>query len=59
MTVEVWTTVAHRAPARFDAWRDALNRSHLDWTLAAPAEPAFQARTRQRRLDGVRIVECR
>lgn len=58
MTVDAWTTATHRAAARFEAWRQALNHSHLEWTLAAPTEPTFHARIRQRELDGVRVVEC-
>ena len=58
MTVDAWTTAAHRPPARFEAWRQALNQSHLEWALAAPAGPAFHVRIRQRELEGVRVVEC-
>ena len=58
MTAETWTTRAHRAPARFEAWRQALNSSHLEWELGQPAEAPFNARMRQRWLDGVRVVEC-
>lgn len=58
MTLDVWTTSAYAAPARFDAWRHALNRSHLEWALEPAPEGPFGARIRQRTLDGVRVVEC-
>ena len=58
MTADVWTTSAHRAPARFEAWRHALNLSHLEWELEPVPEPKFGARIRQKTLDGVRIVDC-
>ncbi len=58
MTLEQWTTAGHRPSARFDAWRRALNRSHLEWALSPPTEPAFHARVRQRMVDGVRVVDC-
>ncbi len=59
MTTETWTTSAHRAPLRFEAWRQALNLSHLEWELEPAAGPAFGARIRQDTLDGVRVVDCR
>lgn len=59
MMTESWSSSAHRATAQFEAWRHALNNSHLEWRLDAPADPAFGARIRQRTLDGVRIIECR
>lgn len=58
MTTDVWTTSAHRAPARFEAWRHALNLSHLKWELEPTPEPTFGARIRQKTLDGVRVVDC-
>ena len=58
MTTDVWTTSAHRAPARFEAWRHALNLSHLEWELEPAPEPTFGARIRQKTLDGVRVVDC-
>ena len=59
MMTENWSSSAHRATAQFEAWRHALNNSHLEWRLEAPTDPAFGARIRQRTLDGVRIIECR
>lgn len=58
MSANVWTTSAHRPPARFEAWRHALNQSHLEWELAPAPAPTFGARIRQRTLDGVRVVDC-
>jgi hypothetical protein len=37
MTAGVWTTGMHRAAERFEAWREALNQSHLVWDLEPPA----------------------
>lgn len=55
-----WTTGAYRAPVRFEAWREALNASHLEWELAPPpAATGYGARIRQRTLGEVRVVECR
>lgn len=59
MGAEVWTTGGHRAPERFDAWREALSLTHLEWDLEAAPQPDFRARISQRRLDGIRVVECR
>lgn len=57
---QAWTTGAYRAPARFEAWRHALNESHLEWELEpVPLDTAYRARVRQRTLDGIGIVECR
>ena len=59
MAMDVWTTRTHPVSARFEAWRDALSASHLDWRLDPPGERPFVARIRQRTLDGIRVVECR
>ena len=59
MTLTVWTTSAYRAPARFEAWRHALNWSHLEWTLEPTPAPTFGARICQRTFDGIRVVDCR
>ena len=37
MTAGVWTTGMYRAAERFEAWREALNQSHLVWDLEPPA----------------------
>ena len=58
MTADVWTTSSYRKPARFDAWRHALNLSHLEWELEPALGPTFGARIRQTMLDGVRVVDC-
>jgi AraC family transcriptional regulator, positive regulator of tynA and feaB len=59
MTADVWTTGMHRAAERFEAWREALNQSHLEWDLEPPGLPTFNARVRQKWLDGIRVVDCR
>jgi hypothetical protein len=48
----------HRAAERFEAWREALNQSHLVWDLEPPGLPTFNARVRQKWLDGIRVVDC-
>jgi AraC family transcriptional activator of tynA and feaB len=58
MPIAEWTTRAFRAPDRFEAWRNGLNNSHLEWELAPVRELGFHARTRQRTLDGIRIIDC-
>ncbi len=58
MPANVWTTSAHRPPARFEAWRHALNRSHLEWELEPASQPTFGARILQRTVGGVRVVDC-
>ena len=58
MTADVWTTSSYRKPARFDAWRHALNLSHLEWELEPALGPTFGARIRRTMLDGVRVVDC-
>ena len=58
MPIAEWTTRAYRAPDRFEAWRNGLNNSHLEWELAPVRELGFRARVRQRLLDGIRVIDC-
>jgi AraC family transcriptional activator of tynA and feaB len=58
MTLDVWTTSQYRTSDRFDAWRHALNQSHLEWNLDPVPEEPFGARIRQKMLDGLRVVDC-
>jgi len=59
MSAQVWTTATYPVRAQYEAWRRALNLSHLEWELDPASEPAFGARVRQRTLDDVRVVDCR
>ncbi|WP_407050565.1 helix-turn-helix domain-containing protein [Methyloraptor flagellatus] len=59
MSVRHWATSAHPASGRFEAWRQALDDSHLEWELDAVSDADFQARIRERRVDDLRLVECR
>jgi AraC-like DNA-binding protein len=58
MPLDVWTTRALGEAARFEGWRHALSRSHLEWDLEAAPNGPFGARVRQKVLDGIRVVDC-
>ena len=58
MTADVWTTGMHRAAERFEAWREALNQKSPGVGSGAPGLPTFNARVRQKWLDGIRVVDC-
>ncbi|MCB1479245.1 MAG: helix-turn-helix domain-containing protein [Rhodobiaceae bacterium] len=58
MEAEVWSTQSHRSDAQFEAWRNALSHTHLNWNLRPAEEAGFHAEIRERILDGIRVVEC-
>ena len=53
-----WTTADLASRDRFDAWRHALDETHLPWSLANAASAQFAASLRMLDIDGMRIVDC-
>ena len=58
MSLDVWTTSALSAATRFDGWRHALSRSHLEWDLGLAPNGPFRARIRRRTLDDISVMDC-
>lgn len=53
-----WTTADLACRDRFDAWRHALDETHLPWTLGPKSSQHFSASLRMLDIDGMRIVDC-
>lgn len=53
-----WSTNALRPDARFAAWRDAVNATHLSWDIRANRDVPFDADIKQSLLGAARIIEC-
>lgn len=53
-----WTTADLASGDRFDAWRHALDETHLPWTLGSKVSRQFSASLRMLDIDGMRIVDC-
>jgi AraC family transcriptional regulator, positive regulator of tynA and feaB len=53
-----WSSANEPPRLQFDAWYAALNESHLEWALHHPSTPEYRAELNQRRIGGLRIVQC-
>lgn len=53
-----WATAQIAPVDRFEAWRQALNATHLPWTLGRPPSPRFSASLRTLEAGGLSIVDC-
>lgn len=58
MIADRWTAASIRPGQRYDAWRAALNASHLEWTLERSDDRPFRAAVTRRRFGAVDVVEC-
>ncbi|MDZ7601281.1 MAG: helix-turn-helix domain-containing protein [Hoeflea sp.] len=53
-----WASAALPSRERFEAWRHALDATHLPWTLGRATPDGFSASLRALEMDGMRIVDC-
>ena len=54
-----WSTADIDFEHRFDAWRSALNQTHLPWQMAGDPSPHFAADIRSLETGVVTVVNCR
>lgn len=54
-----WTSARFRPREQFDAWRAAVDESHLAWTLQANRQPAYEAAIEMHPVGPIRSVTCR
>jgi AraC family transcriptional activator of tynA and feaB len=53
-----WTSRGFKPRERFEAWQDALNQSHLRWTLCNRAAKGFAADIEVGSLQDMQVVRC-
>lgn len=53
-----WCSIKYPPRQQFDAWRAALNESHLGWELRKPCSSQFSGEIKMRNISGIRVVHC-
>lgn len=53
-----WATAQLPPGDRYEAWRHALNDTHLPWSLGRPQSKQFSAALRSLEVAGLSIVDC-
>jgi AraC family transcriptional activator of tynA and feaB len=53
-----WSSSDYRPKERFEAWQEALNQSHLSWSLSGPVDKGFSANIQVGSLQDLQVVSC-
>ncbi|EDQ31436.2 AraC-type DNA-binding domain-containing protein [Hoeflea phototrophica DFL-43] len=53
-----WATAQFQPGDRYEAWRHALNDTHLPWSLGRPKSADFSASLRSLEVAGLSIIDC-
>ncbi len=53
-----WSSSDFRPKERFEAWQEALNQSHLSWSLSGRGTTGFSANIKVGSLQDLQVVSC-